>query len=182
MSITTKPISLTEFNALANQESFELIEGELHELAATKMRHVIAAGRFGKAFIRYSDATLPGEVLIGEGGFVFHGATDSLLVPDVAFMRQEKLPPKDQWDDWIRVAPDAVVEVTSPSNTRREIERKVRIYLDGGVLLVLVADSDREMVTASFADGRVRVYRKGDTIDGEDTLPGFRLPVADIFD
>lgn len=181
MSITTKPVTLDDFNALANPEAFELIEGELHELAATKLRHVVAAGRFGKAFFRYSDTLLPGEVLIGEGGFVFIGETDSLLVPDVAFIRSEKLPPKEEWDDWIRVAPDAVVEVKSPSNTRREIDRKVTIYLGGGVLLVLVADADRETVTASFADGRVRVYQMGDVIDGEDALPGFRLPVAEIF-
>jgi Uma2 family endonuclease len=181
MSITTRPMTLKDFEALDDYESFELIEGELHELASTKVRHVIATSRFGKAFVRYSDSSLLGEALIGEGGFAFEGEVDSLLAPDVAFMRLEKIPPKNDWDDWFRVAPDAVVEVKSPSNTRKEIARKVAIYLAGGVSLVFVADPDHETITAHYADGSVRVYRIGDILDGGDVLPGFKVPVAEIF-
>lgn len=181
MSITTKPMTLQEFKALDDYESFELIEGELHELASTKVRHVIASSRFVKAFVRYSDSSQLGEALVGEGGYVFRGEFDSLLTPDLAFMRHEKIPHEGIWDDWFRIAPDAVVEVKSPSNTRKEIARKVAIYLGGGVALVFVADADYKTITAHYADGRVLVYHIGDILEGGDVLPGFSVPVAEIF-
>jgi Uma2 family endonuclease len=181
MSITTKPMTLKGFDALDDYESFELIEGELHELAATKCRHVMISGRVAKTFVRYSDSGLPGEVLIDEGGFAFRGGIDSLLVPDVAFMRQGNIPANADWDDWIRTSPDAAVGVKSPSNTRKDIARKVAISLAGGDHLVFVAETDDDPITAHDADGHALVYLIGNILDGGDVLRGFSVPVADIF-
>jgi hypothetical protein len=50
------------------------------------------------------------------------------------------------------------------------------------VRLVLVADSISKTIAAHTADGRVRVYRVGDNLDGEDVLPGFLVPVAKFFE
>jgi Uma2 family endonuclease len=178
---TTKPVTIEDYEALGENAPYELIRGVLYEVAATKYRHVIVAGRFTKAFGRYSESTLPGEVLVGEAGLALEENPDSLIVPDVAFVRAERVLPKEQQGDWIRNPPDAVVEVRSPSNTRREIARKVEVYLAADVPLVLVADTDDETISAHKPDGRVRVYRVGEDLDGGDVLPGFRVPVAEIF-
>jgi len=174
-------MSIDDYEALGEDAPFELIRGELHAVAATKYIHMIVTGAFTGFLFIYSRTMLPGKVLSGEGGFLLESNPDTLIVPDVAFIRAERLPPKSANNDWARIAPDVAVEVKSPSHTRAEIARKVAVYLGAGVRLVWVADTDLETITAYFVDGRVRVYRKGDILDGDDILPGFSVPVAEIF-
>jgi Uma2 family endonuclease len=181
MSTTTKLVTIADYEALGEDASFELIRGELHEVAATKFIHIAVAGQFSTYLGVYSVTQRPGRVLVGEGGFVLEENPDSLIIPDVAFMLIERFPPKHKRRDWGRIPPDVAIEVLSPSNTRQEIERKLAIYLAAGVRLVWVADTDRETVTAYTPDGRVRVYAVGEDLDGGDVLPGFRVPVAEFF-
>jgi Uma2 family endonuclease len=182
MSATkTKPVTIEDYEALGEDAPYELIRGVLYEVAATKFVHVAVAGKFATHLGVYSVTTLPGRVLVGEGGFILEENPDSLIVPDVAFIREERMPRKHERRDWARLPPDVAVEVRSPSNTRREIARKIEVYLAAGVPLVLVADTDDETISAYTADGRVRVYRVGEDLDGGDVLPGFRVPVAEFF-
>jgi Uma2 family endonuclease len=182
MLTRTKPVTIEEYEALGKDAPYELIRGVLYEVAATKYVHMLVAGRFVKHLLRYSDAHMPGEVLVGEGGFALEADPDSLIIPDVAFFRAERLPPEQAFRDWMRTPPDVAVEVKSPSNTRREIELKIEVYLAAGVPLVLVADTDHKTISAHQPDGRVRVYRIGEDLDGGDVLPGFRVPVAAFFE
>jgi Uma2 family endonuclease len=182
MSTTTKPVTIEDYEALGEGAPFELIRGVLYEVAATKFVHVVVSGRFAKYLLRYSDAAMPGDVLVGEGGLALERDPDSLIISDVAFVRAERLPPKQERKDWIRIPPDVVVEVKSPSNTRQEIARKLAVYLAAGVPLVWIADTDRETIAAHTPDGRVRVYRVGEDLDGGDVLPGFRVPVTAFFE
>ncbi|HKG24823.1 MAG TPA: Uma2 family endonuclease, partial [Thermomicrobiales bacterium] len=177
-----KPVTIEDYEALGEDAPYELIRGELYEVAATKFIHMAVAGAFATWFGVYSVQTLPGRVLVGEGGFFLETNPDSLIIPDVAFIRAERMPPPKDRRDWARIPPDVAVEVKSPSNTRREIERKVEVYLAAGVRLVLVADTDRKTITAHTKDGQVRVYRVGEDLDGGDALPGFRVPVAAFFE
>ena len=55
---TTKPMTIEDYEALGEDAPYELIRGVLYEVAATTYRHVVVAGRFAKAFGRYSDSTL----------------------------------------------------------------------------------------------------------------------------
>jgi len=181
MSTTTKLITAAELMAMGEDAPYELIRGVLHEVTPTKLVHAIVSGRFAKHLVRYSDKHLSGEVLVGEGGLHLEEHPDTVLVPDVAFIRAERMPPKEERQQFGRVPPDVVVEVRSPSNTTGEIERKVAAYLRAGVPLVWVADTERETVAAHTLDGGVRVYRVGEALDGGEVLPGFRVPVAELF-
>jgi len=59
----------------------------------------------------------------------------------------------------------------------------VDIYLAAGVRIVWVVESERRRVTVYRADGsRVELRAaNGDELDGEDVLPGFRLPLSELF-
>jgi Uma2 family endonuclease len=85
--------------------------------------------------------------------------------------------------DYVRVPPDAVVEVLSPSNTsaEAEIEEKVLIYLRAGVRLVLVANPSHKTISVRTPGGSERILGIGDDLDGGDALPGFLVPVARFF-
>ena len=73
------------------------------------------------------------------------------------------------------------VEVTSPGDTRREVADKVASWLAAGTRLVWVVDVRRATVTIHEPDGTPRRLAGSDALDGEPLLPGFRLPVTDIF-
>lgn len=181
MVTAAKLITIEDYEALGEDAPFELIRGVLHEVAATKFVHMAVTGAFTGFLFIYSRQTLSGKVLTGEGGFLLERNPDTLIIPDVSFIRADRLPPASEKNEWTRVSPDVAIEVKSPSNTRKEIARKVAIYLDNGVPLVLVADTDYETITAHYADGRILVYHIGDILDGGDVLPGFSVPVAEIF-
>ena len=79
-------------------------------------------------------------------------------------------------------SPDIAVEVVSPSNTAAEMERKVAEYLAAGSQRVWVAHPSIRSVTVHRADGATITYTGDDAITDEELLPGFSLPLSEIFD
>ena len=100
--------------------------------------------------------------------------------PDAAFIRTDRLPPRELRRAYIPVAPDLVVEVISPSQRMRAVLDRVRVYLAHGVRLVWVVHPRGRRVTAYHVDGTTHVYEEHDELDGGNVLPGFRLPLAAI--
>ncbi len=80
--------------------------------------------------------------------------------------------------------PLLAVEILSPSNTRRQVEEKLADYRSIGVpecWLVNFPARTVEVLRLSGDDVAVlRVYGMGDVLRSE-VLPGFELPIADIF-
>ena len=80
--------------------------------------------------------------------------------------------------------PLLVVEVLSPSNTRRDMEERLADYRSIGVPECWLADFPARTVTVlrlgADAAVTIAVYGMGDTLRSE-VLPGFALAVADIF-
>ena len=61
------------------------------------------------------------------------------------------------------------------------MERKIRLWLDAGVRLILVVYPTMQEIHAHHDDGTVHVFGVADTLTCEPVLPGFSCPVADIF-
>ena len=84
----------------------------------------------------------------------------------------------------IDTPPDLVVEVLSPSNTRRQVEEKLADYRSIGVLegwLVNFPARTVEVLRLSGDEVTVLgIYEMGDVLRSE-ALPGFELPIADLF-
>ncbi|OAI42798.1 hypothetical protein AYO38_11235 [bacterium SCGC AG-212-C10] len=83
-------------------------------------------------------------------------------------------------DGYLRIPPDLVVEVISPSNSASEIRNKVRDYLRLGVRMVWVVFDDPAEVQVYRGD-TMRAVFAGDVLDGEDVVPGFSVPVDLLF-
>jgi Uma2 family endonuclease len=146
---------------------------------ATRISRRLAA-RLGD----YVDARALGEVTGEQGGYRIGPRTD--LAPDVGFVRAERLPPLDApaSDGLIDGAPDLAVEVASPNQYRPGMAAKARRYLAAGTQLVWVVWPKRRDVD---------IWRPGDqqpsatltvadTLDGRDVVPGFALPVSELFE
>jgi Uma2 family endonuclease len=96
------------------------------------------------------------------------------------------LPSKDseEWTRYITIPPDLVIEIPSPDQYRPEMAAKARLYLTLGVRLVWTLWERRKGadVWRPGSDQPVATLSIGDSLDGEDVLPGFTLPLAQLFD
>jgi len=78
--------------------------------------------------------------------------------------------------------PDLAFEVLSPSNTRREMEKKRVDYFDWGTQLVWQLDpTTRTMQVFTAPETATTIERTG-TLDGGAVLSGFTLPLAKLFE
>lgn len=178
----TQWITAEDLAALGDDAPFELIRGELRSVSPTKGWHGLVTGRFVFEFGLYGRTILPGEVFTGEAGFLAERDPDTVVAPDVMFIRASRVPSQAELErSYLLVPPDAAVEVLSPSNRPAQVEEKIRILLGAGVGMVLVANSIRQTIAIHTPDGQVRILRMGDELDGGDVLPGFRVPVAKFF-
>ena len=109
--------------------------------------------------------------------------TLSTNIPDVDYFSFARLPPVDAVEQpYLRVAPDLTVEILSPDESARRFASKLRFYLAHGVRLVWVVDPLTQTITAyTPGDTEEQVLMVDDTLDGGDVLPGFRVPVAQLF-
>jgi Uma2 family endonuclease len=103
-------------------------------------------------------------------------------IPDVCFISwtrlpQGKLPP----ERIARLAPDLAVEVLSEGNTRKEIQLKIRDYFLAGAQLVWVVYPKTQTAEVYTSPTRRRRVGKNQALEGGPVLPGFRLPLRELF-
>jgi Uma2 family endonuclease len=79
------------------------------------------------------------------------------------------------------VVPNLAVEVVSPTNTADEVVEKIEEYFAAGVQLVWVIHPKRRRFEVYESPTAVRVLGPGDVLDGGTVLPGFRLPIDDLY-
>jgi Uma2 family endonuclease len=158
----------------------ELIRGRLVVREPPGTRHgVIAAtlAYFLRDFVqRHGD----GVVAAQDTGFKIGRDPDTVRAPDVAFVaapRSERIPSRG----YAELAPDIVAEVLSPDDTAAEVLAKIADWLAAGTKLVWLVDPQRSEVRVHRADGSLAILGSEQSLDGEDTLPGFRCPVSQIF-
>ncbi|HEY0614142.1 MAG TPA: Uma2 family endonuclease [Candidatus Elarobacter sp.] len=102
------------------------------------------------------------------------------LVPDVAFISNERLRELDGYDLEVPpLAPDVAFEILSPGDRSRYVEHKIGVYLASGATLVAVIDPARRIVRMHDRSG-VTTLREGDTLEHW-ALPGFALSLAELF-
>ena len=108
--------------------------------------------------------------------------TGQVRIPDIAFYAWAKLPGRVIPDEPIPdVHPDLAVEVLSKSNTRGEMFAKRKDYFFAGVKLVWEIDRRARTVAVYTSPENPVILAPGETLTGGDVLPGFTLPVADLF-
>ena len=160
---------------------YDLIRGELIRMSPAGAPHGELSLRIGASILAHVNEHQLGKAYGAETGFILARNPDVLLAPDVAFIQNSRLPPKSKRVGFMEVAPDLVVEIVSPSDLFREVHAKVMEYLARGVRLVWVVQPERQEVTVYDPDLSPVVMSMDEELDGGDVLPGFRLPLEDIF-
>ena len=167
-------------------------DGRKHELQAGLLlseplpgfRHGRVAAAVAELLGSHVRARSLGVVLTCDTGFVLARAPDTVRGPDVAFVARERLPSADEEAKAFEGAPDLAIEVVSVHDSANDVRAKVADYLAAGTRLVWVMNPapDRETVTVYRSLLAPRVLNRGDELDGEDVVPGFRVAVAALFD
>jgi Uma2 family endonuclease len=161
---------------------YELVNGELITMAPAGEEHGGIAMDIGYFLRHFVGQHRLGRVYAAETGFIIRRNPDTVRAPDTAFVSNERLEkygrPKR---GYFAAAPDLAVEVLSPDQSQNEIDSKIDDYFEGGARTVWVVNPRRKTVMVYRSPQEVRLLTAKDCLDGEDVLPGFTCPLADIF-
>jgi Uma2 family endonuclease len=103
-------------------------------------------------------------------------------IPDISVILWDQLPNRRvPRIPMLNFAPALAVEVLSPSNTRKEMDRKLLDYFAAGVQLVWYIDPVVRQIQIFTAPEQSRILGETDTLKGDPLLPGFAVPVRDLF-
>ncbi len=175
------PVTLAEYAALPKYPRYELVNGVLIELMVASEEHEEAAALNTATLVHHVYPNRLGKVYTGNRGYVTGPDSPATSrMPDVSFVSNARLAQPDLAGKLYNGAPDLAVEILSDSNTLAEIAQKIREYLDAGGRAVWVIDIDARTLTVHRPGAPALVLTDGDTVDGEDYLPGFTCPVADM--
>jgi Uma2 family endonuclease len=179
--VATRFYTAAELAAMGSDAPYELIDGELREVAPCFDDPSRIAVRISSPLFAFVEEHDLGEVFGADGGFQLPGERETVVAPDVAFLGVERIPPGHDFQSFFLGAPDLAVEVGSLSNGPREIADKVRRYLAAGSRLVWVVSPLSQTVVVHRPGQEPQTLSVEDALDGEDVLPGFRLAVRSIF-
>jgi Uma2 family endonuclease len=161
---------------------YELIAGELHEMAPAGGEHgyvALEAAYRLRAFLELHPE-IGGRLFAAETGFRISRSPDTVRAPDVAYVAADRLS-QARVPRYPDLAPDLVVEVVSPNDTASEIQAKVDEWLRAGVRLVWVLYPSTRSATTYQQDGTAQLLHADDSLTGEPVLPGFACRLADLF-
>ena len=141
----------------------------------------IAGHLFGALYQHVRSQRL-GHLFVAETGFrCFPSRPRLVRKPDIAFVARGRFPNEETPEGDIPLAPDLAVESVSPNDIYEEVERKVNEYLGAGVRLVWVISPTSKTVLIRRPDKSAAMLDATDSLNGEDVVPGFTCPVADLF-
>jgi len=160
---------------------YELVRGELRKMAAAGHQHGKISMNISTPLDQHVRAHNLGTMYAAETGFKLASDPDTVRAPDVAFIRRERAAEVGDSEGYWPGPPDLAVEVISPSDTYTEVEEKVLEWLDAGTRMVIVVNPRRRVVTVYRSRTHVVILTEHDTLDAGDVVPGWTMPVHDVF-
>lgn len=159
---------------------YEVVDGELVVSPGAGLRHERIVMRLALRLGRFVEEKRLGEVL--GSSLLYLLPSGNRRGPDVSFIAVGR--PEALGDDVVfpALAPDLAVEILSPSDSPRRVLDKVGEYLQSGVRLVWVIDPAKRQAVVHRTLTSVREIAADGALEGEDVLPGFRCPLAELFD
>ena len=158
----------------------ELIDGVLVEKAMGILESFLGI-HIARLIGNHVEANDLGAVT-GADGFIRLGP-DLVRAPDVTFVPWSEFPNGEMPEDeafW-SVAPVLIVEVLSPSNTKAEMDRKLTELFAAGCKLAWLIDPRAKTAKVYTSAKKFKQLDATGTLDGGKVLPGFTLPLADLF-
>jgi len=179
MSTTTHLMTAEELMNIDDEPNrHELIKGELLTMSPPGLTHGIVTVNLSTLLHNHVKANNLG-LLIGEAGFKLEINPDTVLAPDIAFIARDRV--GIITPGFRSGPPDLAVEVMSQWDTKPEVDRKAALWLELGAQSVWNVNPKKRTVEVNRADGERRLFYDTDELVDDDTVPGFRVKVSEIF-
>lgn len=180
MSTATKLMTADELLKLpGGRFRYELVKGELLTISPAGEEHGAVIMNLAVPLGQYVKANKLGRVYGAETGFKLESDPDTVLAPDIAFIKMERLGTLIK--SYRAGAPDLAVEVISPGESKNKIEKKTGRWLQGGALAVWLVNPQTRTVTVCRLNTETKFLSEKDVLTGDDIVPGFGFPVSEIF-
>ena len=161
-------------------QRYELVDGELVAMAPTGFGHGDLEAHVAWVLRAHVVERRLGKIVVGEVLFQLDLEGRLARAADVAFVRQDRLPPRESEHRPFIGAPDLAVEIVSPGDSAEDVERKVADWLEHGTLAVLVVYPTTRRIALRRPDHSV-VLQGADEVDLGFVVAGFRCTVRDLF-
>lgn len=163
-----------------------LIHGELREQDVTirnRFHSITMARHTGELYIWWAKQSLPrGEIVCGEAVVRLPGEPPTTIGVDVAYVPPDVIVRQTDDTTSIEGVPTLIVEILSPSDKIEDLDEMVNAYGTAEVPLVWLVDPRDRTVTIYRPSGEPVLVNAEQELTGGDVLPGFRVPVAKLFE
>lgn len=177
------PGTATEQDVLAvharEKRLCELVDGVLVEKVMGFSESCLAI-EFGRLVKNYVKPRKLGLVAGADG--MMRLSSGLVRIPDVSFVAWDQIPGGRMPEQPIpNLAPTLAIEVLSEGNTEPEMDRKRKEYFAAGTRLAWIVNPVTRIVRVYTSVDDYTVVEEDDTLDGGIALPGFTLPLRDLF-
>jgi Uma2 family endonuclease len=177
--VATRRVTIDEFAEMPLQGIWELVDGEPIELSPAAGRSGWISATVVALLANHVRSGRLGWAFSAETGFILFSDRQTVRSPDAAVVLSNRL--AELPDSFVPMAPDLAVEVLSPSDRMADALAKVAMYLQAGTSLVWLVNPATRRVMVFRSEMDPVTLGESDTLDGGDVLPGFSVPIAEIF-
>jgi Uma2 family endonuclease len=158
----------------------ELVDGRIVPLPPTEPAHGRIESKLDVKLELWAQSAGRGKVFVGDVGIYLRRNPDTVRAPDVLYISNERYA-QYVGSGFLNIAPELAVEVLSPSDRWSEVTEKVEAFLQAGVDRVWVVDPRLRRISVYRSPTKIQHLHEGETLSDEELLPGFSVPVSDIF-
>ena len=180
-SITRQMTADELLNMPDNDLRHELVRGELRTIPLRGFAEGAVAAQVAGSLGGHVRSNKLGSAFIATG-FVLESDPDTVLAPAIAFVRRELEKPPSHSDSYIPGPPDLAVEIVSVTDRITNMDEKVADWLRAGTPAVILVDPRRRVVEVHRSSTDVVALGEEDTLEVGDIVPGWQIPVGDIFE
>ena len=166
--ITRRRLTLADYEALPNDQDYDIIDGVLYVSPRARPDHQIVANEF--AVILTVHARDRGLGVVVPNADLIVDDRNTYISPDIMYFTAERFASIDR-QTWIRTIPDLVIEVLSPSTEDYDRQTKLRTYAALGIPHYWIADARTHVVAENVLQPNGRYQER---VIGPD---GIFLPV-----
>lgn len=129
----------------------------------------------------WANADKSGKVTDSNGGFILENG--AVYAPDGSWTDKQRLEKftSEELKKFLPLCPDFVIELRSESDNLKDLEAKMREYIENGARLGWLIDPKNKRVHIYRANGEVEIFENPQNVSGEDVLKGFSLDLTEIW-
>jgi Uma2 family endonuclease len=157
----------------------ELVSGEIIVMSPSGLESDEVAAEIIRLLGNWVKPRKLGRVTASSAGFILPNADKDVRAPDASFIRAEKL--KRTTENYVQLVPDLMFEVKSKSDSLTKLRQKIQDFLELGTQVGVLVDPRTQTMEVYRPGAEKVVLHNGDILTVPELLPGWELPVADVW-